>query len=267
MPNATDTLNTLLAQYGLSSLGGALAGFMQQGITDQATLMLLLRETPAYQNRFPAMKALSAKNRSISEADYINYEKNAAQTEQQYGMPKGFLTDPHRIQGMLEADVSASELNARAQINAAATINAPQETKEALKSLYGLDQGALTAFYFDPDNAEPYLQKVTASAQIAGDAARQRLSIGRDTAESLVAQGVSDAQAQAGFQTVAAQAGLGTGAGEVASEAARIGAAFGNADDAAQVDRVRAGRLAQFGGGGGAQGAQTGISGLGVSGR
>ena len=213
------------------------------------------------------MQALNAKGQGFSEADYINYERNAAQTEQQYGFPKGFLTDSHRIAGMLEAGVSASEVNTRAQINAAASLTAPQETKDALKNLYGLDQSALAAYYFDPENSLPYLQKQYSAASIAGAAAKQAIGIGTTEAERLAAQGVSDAQAASGFAQVSANTALTAGIGETASQQTLIDAAFGNAQAAQQVQRIGQGRVNQFQSGGGAQAGQAGVAGLSTSGR
>ena len=266
MPNAYDTLNAILTQYGLQSLAPHLQTYMQQGITDQATLLANIRSTPEYAARFPAMSTLNQKGRGFSEADYINYERNAASTEQQYGFPKGFLTDPHRIAGMLENDVSASEVNDRAKINAAVSLDAPTETKAALQRLYGLDQGAVAAFYFDPENSVDYLTKQAASAQIAGAASRQALEIDRTTAETLQARGITEAQANSGFSNVAGLTGLEFGTGETATQADLVGAAFGNAAASAKVSRVGQGRINQFQGGGGAQAAQAGVSGLGTSG-
>ena len=266
-PNAFDALTSYFTAYGLESLLPEIQKYMRQGITDQATLLLTLRQSQAYKDRFPAMAALNAKGRGFSEADYINYERNAASTESQYGLPRGFLTDPHRIQGMLEADVSASEVVERAKVNQAAALDAPQETKDALKNLYGLGQDALTAYYFDPNNALPYLQNQYASATIAGEAARQRLDISRTTAEALNAQGVSAAQADAGFQQVAGLTGLESGSGETVDQQTLIAAALsGDPTAKAAVQRVGQGRVGQFQGGGSVAGTQSGVAGLGSSG-
>jgi hypothetical protein len=264
--NAYDTLASIFTQYGLESLVPSIKSYMQQGITDQAALMLTLRASPEYAARFPAMKALNAKGQGFSEADYINYERNAATTEQQYGFPKGFLTDPHRIQNMLENNVSASEVNTRAQINAAASLTAPQETKDALKNLYGLDQASLAAFYYDPENSLPYLQKQFSAASIAGEAAKQAIGLNVTQAEALAAQGVTNSQAASGFAQVANTQGLTVGAGETVNQQTLIDAAFGKADATQQVQRVGQGRINQFQGSGGAQAVQGGVSGLGSSG-
>jgi len=265
MANAYDTLNTILTQFGLQTLAGNLQDYMKQGITDQTTLLANIRSTPEYKARFPAMTVLNQKARGFSEADYINYERSAASTEQEYGFPSGFLTDPHRIQEMLEKDVSASEVTSRAKINAAVAMDAPQETKDALQRLYGLDQGAVAAFYFDPENSVGYLEKQAASAQIAGAAARQQVDIDRTTAETLQAQGISEAQALSGFATVQGLTGLEYGTGEAATQADLVGAAFGQGAAAQKVQRVQQGRVNQFAGGGGAQAVSGGVAGLGSS--
>jgi hypothetical protein len=262
--NAFEQIRAAFEAYGLQTLVPRIQEFMVQGITDPASIILMLRSTPEYKARFPAMEALNQKGRGFSEADYINYERNAAEQEQRYGFPRGFLTDPGRVQQMLENDVSASELNERARLNAAVSINAPQELKDSLRRLYGLDESALAAYYLDPDNAVPYLEKQYAASSLAGQAARQQLDIDRQLAEDLVAQGITEAAGAQGFQQVAGLRGLQTGFGEQATQDEIIRATFGDQAASEKVERVVKGRTAEFSTtGGGAAESQQGVVGLG----
>jgi hypothetical protein len=261
--SAYDTLLNAFKAYNLTTLVPVVQKYMQQGISDSGALLAAVRADPTYAARFPAMAAILDKGHgTFNEADYINYEINAAQAETTYGLPKGFLTDSHRIQGMLENDVSASDVTNRAALNAAAATTAPQETKDALQRLYGLDQSALTAYYFDPENSVPYLQKQQAAATLAGQAAKQQVTIDRTMAETLAAQNVTQAQAAAGFGQVATQAGLQTGVGETANQSDLVNAAFGDAAAQQKVARVQGARAAQFQGGGGAAATGAGVTGL-----
>lgn len=261
--NAFEAIKNQFIQYGLESLVPKIQEYLEQGITDAATLILMLRQTPEYQRRFPAMAALNQKGVAITEADYINYERNAGELEQRFALPKGFLTDPTRIQQMLENDVSASELSDRVQLNAAAAYKAPQEVRNAMRDLYGLDETSLAAYYLDPDNAVPYLEKQYAAANVAGYAARQRIMLDRSTAEMLAEQGVTADQADQGFQQVAGLTGLSSGQGEQATQSDLIGATFGDAAAREKVQRVSSGRTAEFKQGGGAATGQSGVTGLG----
>jgi hypothetical protein len=262
--SALDVVTAIFASYGLQTLTPTIINLVQTGATVD-TITMALRDTPEYAARFPAMKALNAAKRGFNEAQYIQYETVAAQTEAQYGLPSGFLTDAHRIEQLLVNNVSASQLQSRAQINAAAAINAPQETRDALRDLYGIDKGALTAFYFDPDNSEPYLQKVTAAATLAGAADRQQIELDRATAERLSALGLSDQAVNSAFGTVANLGSLTGGIGEVVDQASLVDAAFGDAAAQRKVQRVVGGRVAQFQQTQGAAAAQGGIVGLGQS--
>lgn len=88
--NATKVMEGILAELNLGSLYTRVVDFIKEGYDPQA-IQILIRTTPEYKNRFPAMDALAAKGRTISEADYIGYEKTAAGLERRYGLPDGML--------------------------------------------------------------------------------------------------------------------------------------------------------------------------------
>jgi hypothetical protein len=88
--NAIAAMRGLMDQLGLGSLMGKITEYVQDGYDGDA-IMALIRTTPEYAARFPAMKTLAAKGRAISEAEYIEYESAAATFERQYGLPAGML--------------------------------------------------------------------------------------------------------------------------------------------------------------------------------
>ena len=63
----------------------------------------------------------------------------------------------------------------------------------------------MIAHVLDPSVAMPLLQKQVASTTVAAEAARQGTNINLSTAEQLAGQGVTQAQAQQGFQAIAQQ--------------------------------------------------------------
>jgi hypothetical protein len=256
-------LNAQFQAYGLGTLAPVIMDYVRQGYSGD-TISMLLRQTPEYQARFPAMASLAARGQAMNEVDYVNYEINARQQEAQYGLPTGMLSDPQNIARMLENNVSASDLNQRVALNAAAGMDAPPELKQTLQDYYGLDStAALTAYYLDPEHSLDYLNQQMATAKIGAAARRQSLSLGVTDAQTLAAQGVTDAQANQAFGTVAALRGLEGGTGETVSQGTLVKAAFGDAAAQDQVTRVQKGRTAQFAQGGGASAAQQGITGLG----
>lgn len=242
--NATATMQALLAQYNLSSLYNTVVNYVIQGY-DAEAISVLIRTTPEYKTRFPAMEALSQKGRAISEASYIDYEQQAAALEQRYGLPSGMLMN--NVTGLLTNDVSATELNDRVILASAASIQAPQELKDTFKNYYGIDAGGLTGYFLDPNVAAPLLEKQYATTLIGSEAVRQGLAVDVNSAENLQSLGITQDQARQGFTTVAGASGLTKGAGDVTNQQELIsGTLAGNAAAQQNIDRVAASRTGRF---------------------
>lgn len=259
--NAIATIKALLDQYGLNSLYNVIVGYVKDGY-DADAAMALIRTTPEYKQRFPAMEALAKKGRAISEAVYIDYERGAASLEQRYGLPKGMLTG--NVTKLLESEVSTSELNDRVALSSAASLQAPQDLKDTLANYYGIGQGGLTAYFLDPGIAMPLLEKQYATAQIGTEALRQDVGIDVGIASQLQELGVTQQQAREGFGEVSRQREFMTGRGETASRETLIkGNVAGDAEARKQIERIGSGRVARFQGGGGfvgeGQGSRSGL--------
>src|SRR5262245_5462889 len=83
--SAKQLITNFLTNYGLGSLytwawNKYLAG------ESVAQIMLELRDTKEYKQRFPAMATLAKDGRAITEQDYINYEQGVRSLLQQYGI-------------------------------------------------------------------------------------------------------------------------------------------------------------------------------------
>jgi hypothetical protein len=261
-----DAVKAAFGQYGLSALYPLIEQWAQLGLTEDA-IYLQLRGTQEYKNRFPAMEGLAAKGRALSESQYVQYETQVAQIEQQYGFPKGMMTG--QITDMLLNDLSTVEVQDRAILAAADSLTAPDDLRQQLKDYYGVDPDeALKAYYLDPEIALPLLQKQSAAARIGVQATRQGLQgVGKDLAEELQGIGVSEDQAKQGFATTAYQKGFGTSRGESADQNTRIDAILkGDAEAITTVERVKQGRVNRFEGGGAYVGSASGVSALGGSG-
>ena len=254
-------------QYGLGSLFPMIEQWAQQGLTEDA-IYLNLRTTPEYAARFPAMAALSAKGRAISEAAYVDYERTAAQLSQRYGYPTG-LIDSNIITTLLTGEVSAAELQSRMVISAADSLTAPADLKQEIKDYFGVDpETALKAYYLDPSIALPVLERQSAMARIGVNAVRQDVAgIDVGLAGELQDQGVTEAQAKQGFGQVAAERGFTYGKGETQDNKGLTRGTFGNAAEAAQTDRIKAARVGTFTGGGGFEQDKGGNVGLGSASR
>lgn len=259
--NAIATIKGALEALGMSSLYNRVVGFIKDGYDPEA-VMVLIRTTPEYKQRFPAMEALAQKGRAISESEYISYEKTAEGLERRYGLPSGMLMG--NVTNLLTNEVSASELNDRVMLASSASIQAPEDIKNTFQQYYGIDQGGLTAYFLDPTVATPLLEKRYASAVIGTEAARQGIGINPYTAENLQQLGISQEQARTGFSDVAASQGFTQGRGDVVNQETLIQGQIAGSEKARKdIERVALGRLGKFQGGGEFLKTQQGVVGLG----
>lgn len=246
--NAIAVIKGVLSQYGLESLYSKIVEYVQNGY-DADAVMALIRTTPEYKQRFPAMDALAKKGRAISEAEYINYEQTASGLERRYGLPTGMLMG--KVTDLLSNEVSATELNDRVVLASAASIQAPQDLRETFQRYYGIDQGGLTAYFLDPTVATPLLEKRYGTAIIGREAAAQGVGLDVYGAENLQSLGITQEQARQGFGEVAGARELTTGRGDVVSQGELISGTFGQSQEAQRaIERARGGRTARFQGGG-----------------
>ena len=259
--SAITTMKGVLESYGLTSLYDRVVGFVKEGYEPE-TISVLIRTTPEYKARFPAMDELARKGRAISEGEYIQYEQAASGLERRYGLPEGMLMG--NVTKLLTNEVSATEMNDRVMLASAASIQAPQDVKDMFKTYYNIDSGGMTAYFLDPDVATPLLEKQYAASIIGTEATRQGIGIDAYGAENLQSLGVSQDQARQGFGTVAASAGLTSGRGDVTSQKELIAGTLAG-DQAAQANIARAAgsRVGRFQQGGEFLSTQQGAVGLG----
>jgi len=257
--NILATLTGVFNEYGLGSLLPAIQRYVQQGYREDA-IRVMLRETSEYKQRFPAMESLRQKGRVISEAAYVEYERLAAELEQQYGLPQRMLQD--RVTTLLTNEVSATELNERVLLASANSLQAPQELRATLQRFYGIDSGGLTAYFLDPDVATPLLERQAAAARIGTEAVRQGIGIDVFGAENLQQLGITQEGARAGFGQVAGQRGFSEGRGDVVTQEQMIAGTFYDQAESANVERARLARLGRFEAGGQFVSGQQGVMGL-----
>jgi hypothetical protein len=268
--SALDQIRGVLNDYGL----GGLADAYWQKILDntpESEIFLWLRSTNEYKQRFPAMAQRAAANLpAISEEEYISYETAARQIMRSAGLPQGFYDQPADFANFIGKDVSIREFNQRVDDGIIAAAKAPQDVRDQLQSLYGVTEGGLAAFFLDPDRALPVLQRDFQAAQTA--AASQRTGFGqltRDQAERIAATGVTADEAQNRFGQLAqvgevVKALPGERQDTEISQETQIAAGFEGSTAAQQaIENKRAGRKAQFEGGGGVLTSEKGLIGAG----
>lgn len=257
--DARSTMASVLATYGL----GDLADYVYTEIIAKETvninnpdaIIFAIREQPAYQKRFAGNAARLKKGLAeLDPATYIGLENQFRQTLQSNGLPANFYDQPDDFQALIEGDVSPSELNERVQQGYRAVADADPAVKEQMKTLYGIGESELAAYFLDPQRTAPLLTRQAQAANIAARGLEQGgIQLSGAYAEDLARRGITEQQARAGFAEVGALGELKqTFAGETALSGEQLaGAAFG-IDVAAQqeLERKRRLRTGEFAGGG-----------------
>jgi len=272
--DALQTALSLLAGYGVTGADATtLANWMWQqhvqGYSDTSIAQLLLTQ-PIIQQHFPEIAARQkAGLPPISPGDIVSYKNQVAQYAAQYGIPQDFVK---QFQSQwITNDVSMAEVGQRMQDYAQAAYQSNPAVLEQLQKLYGVTPGELTAFFADPTTALPIIQQRFQASQIAGQG--QIAGYGQLTeqqAATLAQQGVTQAQAQSGFQQLGLEQQLfnplpGQVGQTPITQEQQLGAQFlGNAADVRMVQLEALRRQAAFQGGGQYAGGQKGLSGLGT---
>jgi len=257
--DARTTMASVLATYGL----GELSDFVYNEIIAKETvninnpdaIIFAIREQPAYKKRFAGNAARLKKGLSeLDPSSYIALENQFRQTLQSNGLPANFYDQAEDFQALIEGDVSPAELNERVQQGYRAVADADPAVKEQMRTLYGVDEGQLAAYFLDPKRTAPLLSRQAQAANIAARGLEQGgIQLTGGFAEDLARRGISEQQARAGFAEVGALGELRqTFAGETELSSEQLaGAAFG-IDVAAQqeLERKRRQRTGEFAGGG-----------------
>jgi hypothetical protein len=207
--SAYDLLYQQFAKYGLQSLVAPLEGLIKEGVP-ASEFAIRLRETDSYQKRFAANKARINKGLSaLSEAEYIGLEDQYQNIMRQYGMPdsyyaRGEMGRQEGFEKFIAGDVSPVELETRISTAYNRVINSNPEVVQALKQFYpNITNGDILSYALDPEKAITDITKKVTAAEIGGAALAQGLGVDVARAEQLGAFGITKAQAEQGYQTIA----------------------------------------------------------------
>jgi hypothetical protein len=260
-------LNRVLNDYGLGSLGKTVQRWLIEGLSEDE-ITQRIRETNEFKQRFPAIEERRKKGLpALSPGEYVAYERNVAQLMRAAGLPRGFYDSTEDFTRFLTNDVSLAELGDRVTLAANAAFKMPAEDRAALER-WGLGPGDMTAFWLDPDKAQPLLERRFAAAQLAGTASRSGFgALNERTATGLATLGVTQEEAERGFGTLVDSrelfGSLDRGEDRIGQDV-QLGAAFGGSANAQRrIEQRRRRRQAQFESGGGFASGQTGLVGLG----
>jgi hypothetical protein len=195
------TLQDRFSQYGLSSLAKTIEDLAVDGATE-ATITLALQGTDAYKTRFKANQDRLDKGlRVLQPAEYLNLEDGYRQVLRSYGLTA--FDNDDSVQQFISNDVSASELSNRVVTAVQRVQNADPAVIKQLSEFYGITSDRLVAYVLDPQQQFQKIERQIAAGEIGVAAGRQGLTVGVGVAEQLAAQGISQAEAQKGYSTIA----------------------------------------------------------------
>lgn len=199
--NAISVLTARFSQYGLGTLVSKIRDLAIAGATE-ATITLQLSETPEYKERFKANQERIKKGLAVlSPAEYLGLEDSYRQTLRAYGL-KQFDSDEY-VSQFLANDISAAELSSRVVTAVQRVQNADPAILVTLRDYYGIGNTDLVAYVLDPNQQFPKIERQVAAAEIGAAAKVQGIKAGVSVAEQLAAQGITKAQAQKGYATIA----------------------------------------------------------------
>ena len=193
----TDRFN----RYNLQGLIPTIKRLAQEGATE-STITLALQETEDYQRRFKANQERIKKGLQVlTPAEYLNLEDGYRQILRSYGLNQ-FDTDNY-VSQFIANDVSAAELSNRVVTAVQRVRNADPAIAATLRDYYGIGDTDLVAYVLDPSQQFPRIQTQVAAAEIGAAARMQGIQPGVAVSEQLARQGITQAEAQRGYATIA----------------------------------------------------------------
>lgn len=199
--SAFDILYEQMDSLGLAALVEPLRNLIQENVSP-SEFAVKLRQSDAYKARFIANEERLKKGlRVLQPREYIAVEDSYRQVLRSYGLQQ-FDNDTY-VQQFIANDVSASELSDRVSMAVQRVQNADPAIARTLRDYYGIGQTDLVAYVLDPNQQLQKIQRQVAAAEIGSAARLQGLEPGVGVSEQLAAQGITQAEAQRGYATIA----------------------------------------------------------------
>lgn len=199
--SAFDILYNEFDAMGLGSLVKPLEKLIIQDVGAQQ-FAIELRASDEYKARFAANEERTKKGlRVLTPREYLTVEDSYRQTLRAYGL-KQFDNDQY-VRQFIANDISAAELSDRVATAVQRVQNADPAISRTLRDYYGITNNDLVAYVLDPNQQLQKIQRQVAAAEIGAAARKQGLEAGVAVSEQLAAQGITEAQAQKGYATIA----------------------------------------------------------------
>ena len=176
---ALEEFVSILSGAGLSELAEEVNKMILEDKT-AAQIKLEIRKTKSYEARFPGMKALSDKNRAITEGEYIDLERGYSQTLRAYGLDEKIYGDRGDLGLYISNEVSAREFEERVSL-AKDRVSSQADVMKALGEMYVTEADAI-GYLLNPLKAMDVIKKQVRAAEIGAAAASARFTLGADAA-------------------------------------------------------------------------------------
>ena len=211
---AYDTIGKILESYRITGLASVLESIRDEyPEADSEDILTLLqfdtRYNAKFNERFSAnVDRLKAGKPVLSPSEYLKLEQGYSQVLTAYNLPT-FNTQKY-YDTFIKSDLDVTEVTDRIQL-AYDRVLSDDPVNTAFKQFYpSLGLGDIVTGMLDPVNQLPALQRKVKAAEIGGAALRQGFKDISETATSmtvgadvLAQQGLTKAQAEAGYQTIA----------------------------------------------------------------
>lgn len=267
-------VTNMLRAYGLSYSPAQVNRWVGLFADDPGNMAIIeqeIKQTTQYVNRFPALQQrIDNGYDPLTPAEYIALEAQYLMIVRNSGLPEQFYDEVDELAELIANNVAPVEFEQRVVQGFIAAKDAPQEVRDALREFYGIGDtdGALAAYYLDPDKALPAITRQFESAQIAARAEMTGyVGLSREQVERLQAIGVNPDQASQGFSALGQDAQLfesNLGQDDIISTQQQLAAEFeGNAEAQEAIRKRREQRISAFRGSAGGNAGRTGVIGLG----
>lgn len=253
-------LSSYLRDLGLGDLattdangnpGGWLWQQIQTGIDSAEELRVAIESTSTWRDRFGVIveqRQRAARGEPVqvmSVDEVVAYERSVAQLMRQAGLPNTFYDSYQDFNQLILSGMSVSEIDERLGQAFDRARNTAPEVRQAFEDFYGIGQGegALAAFFLDPERTQATLDRASRAAYAAGMGERYGIGIDRARAEQIATGPMTEGGIVQGLEQVnrlgnVFREGLGETGTDLTAEGEGLDLVFdGSAEAQAAVDR------------------------------
>ena len=205
---AAEAISAMFSQFGMQDLADWIVAQARAG-KNANQVAVEVYDQPVYQKYFPAMKALRARGRAITEDQYRQVEQGYRDILAFAGLAGSAYDRPETFARLIESEVSPRELEARVADAKMVVDSTDPNVTRALREYYGITSNDLLAYALDPKGqGKDHVERLARSAVLAGVAETARLDLSRQYTESLAMDSMFNNSTEADYRDAANKAAL-----------------------------------------------------------